>query len=252
MLAGMRNWQPSELPLLCFESLARLPGIKHAVTTRRGGVSRAPYDSLNLALGDDQPQAVEANLESLRGALGLERLVFAHQVHGERILRVEGGEDSPVAQADGLVTTRPGVGLLIKTADCQAVMLAAPGRAVANLHVGWRGNVANLPARGVAFLEDELGVEPGELWAAVSPSLGPCCAQFVHHARELGPDFLPYEEAPQHFNLWRVTVDQLVRAGVREERIEVSGLCTRCQDDFFSYRRDKITGRSGSVIALTQ
>lgn len=249
------------LKLLRFAGLATEPGLAHAVTTRQGGVSQGPYAGLNLgyrvgeAAGDD-PAAVRENLGRVRGALGLKRLVFARQVHGTEIVAVGGQREADeemraIAEADGLATDQPGVGLLIKQADCQAVILYAPEKGVvANLHVGWRGNVANMPAKGVAFLLERYGVEPAEIKAGVSPSLGPCCAEFVHHETELGAAFLPYQVRPEYFDLWQVTVDQLCAAGVPLANIEVSGLCTRCAAMFYSYRREGVTGRFGTVAAL--
>ncbi|MGD8562901.1 MAG: polyphenol oxidase family protein [Desulfarculaceae bacterium] len=240
------------VPLLHFPGLSQLPGIIHAVTTRHGGVSQPPYESLNLGLAqDDDPESVQVNTEKVRRALGLERLVFSYQVHGTTVSQVNGEEVVPIQGSDGLCTGRPGVGLLIKQADCQAVILTVPGRMVANLHVGWRGNVSNMPGRGVEFVCRHFGVEPADILAAVSPSLGPCCAEFINHESELGPDFLPYQVGPNHFNLWRVTVDQLTAAGLLPRNIEVSGVCNKCSQDFFSYRREgPRSGRFGTVVAL--
>lgn len=251
MFSAMRKLTLHNLPLLEFPSLA-LPGLTHCVTTKAGGVSLGVCQGLNLGHGLDQPEAVSQNLELLRQALGLTRLVWAKQVHGVRMAAVNGRETAPVAEADGLATDRTGVGLLIKQADCQAVVLAAPERGViANLHVGWRGNVANMPAVGVRFLKERYGVEPDELWAAVSPSLGPCCAEFVNHASELPPEWGVYAVRPDHFDLWQVTWDQLIAAGVPPQRIETSGICTKCNPNFYSYRREGATGRFGTVVALT-
>jgi hypothetical protein len=241
----------NDLPVLRFVSLAGLAGVTHAVTTRIGGVSAGAYASLNLGQGGDDPRAVERNLETVREALGLKRLVFAHQTHGTHIVRVNGRDASPVAEADGLVTDQPGVGLLIKQADCQALVMAAPAKGiVANFHVGWRGNVADLPGIGVRHLGDEYGVKPEDLWVGVSPSLGPCCAEFVNYQTELPQDFQSYQVRPEHFDLWQITLDQLTKAGVPLRQIEVSGICTRCGQKFFSYRREGVTGRFGSVVAI--
>jgi YfiH family protein len=251
MFSAMRNLTLADIPLLSFESLAQ-PGLTHCVTTKAGGVSIGQCQGLNLGHGHDSPEAVSQNLETLRAALGLERIVWAKQVHGTSLVAINGDENGPVAEADGLATDQPGVGLLIKQADCQAVILAAPERGViANLHVGWRGNVANMPAAGVKFLEERYGVEPSELWVAISPSLGPCCAEFVNHATELPPEWGLYSVRPNYFDLWQVTWDQLNAAGVRPERIEMSGICTKCSPKFYSYRREGITGRFGTVVALT-
>ena len=95
------------------------------------------------------------------------------------------------------------------------------------------------------------GVEPSELWAAISPSLGPCCSEFVNHAAELPPDWGLYSIRPDHFDLWQVTWDQLTTAGVPMQNIETSGICTKCSPKFYSYRREGVTGRFGTVVALT-
>ncbi|MBI4798724.1 MAG: laccase domain-containing protein, partial [Desulfarculus sp.] len=240
----MLRQQENNLPILRFVALAGLDRVSHAVTTRHGGVSQGAYASLNLgqSCGDD-PAAVAANLERLRQSLGLERLVWARQVHGTGMLAVDGQQSGLIGEADGLATDQPGVGLLIKQADCQAVVLAAPRRGVvANLHIGWRGNVQNMARRGVEFLQERYGVQPSELWAGISPSLGPCCAEFVNHATELPEHFLPYRLWGDNFDLWQITMDQLTAAGVPIGQIEMSGMCSRCAAQFFSYRREGVTG----------
>ncbi|CAO0819888.1 polyphenol oxidase [Desulfarculales bacterium] len=252
MLPLMLREQENGLPLFRFVAIAGMEGVVHAVTTRHGGVSQGTYASLNLgySCGDD-PAAVAANLERLRRALGLKRLVWAQQVHGRQMLAVDSQESGLIGQADGLATGQPGVGLLIKQADCQAVVLAAPSRVVvANLHIGWRGNVQNLARRGVEFMGERYGVEPSEIWAGISPSLGPCCAEFVNHATELPKDFLRYHLWGNNFDLWQVTMDQLTEAGVPVAQIEMSAMCSRCGGQFFSYRREGATGRFGTVVAL--
>ena len=88
---------------------------------------------------------------------------------------------------------------------------------------------------------------PHQLHAAISPSLGPCCAEFVNWRAEFPPEMAAYQVSPNHFDLWRVSVDQLTTAGVDPERIEVSGICTKCGQEFFSYRRQGTTGRFGTV-----
>lgn len=248
---GLHHVQCGGLPLLRFAGLAALPGLSHGVTTRAGGVSVPPFDGLNLAYGDDDPAAVEQNLSQVQEALGLKRLVYARQVHGVEIISTSGQGGPELGQADGLCTDRPGVGLLIKTADCQAVVLYDPVKKVlANLHAGWRGNVQNMAGRGVEFMAGRFGVEPGDVHAAISPSLGPCCAEFVNHTQELGEDFEPYQVSPNHFDLWAVTVDQLTSAGVKRENIEVAGICTKCDERFYSYRRQRRTGRFGTIVAM--
>ncbi|MCF8065919.1 MAG: polyphenol oxidase family protein [Desulfarculaceae bacterium] len=229
-----------ELDFYSFPDLEALPGLLHGVTTRQVDLAAAG------------PQA-EPNLERLRLALGLRRLVWVRQVHGTEIVAVSGEENLPAAQADGLVTDQAGVGLLIKQADCQAVILAAPQRGViANLHAGWRGNAAGMPAKGVEFLDERYGVAPDELYAAVSPSLGACCGEFVNWREELPQWFAQFKVGENHFDLESATRHQLEASGVRPERIFTSGKCTVCDQDFYSYRRDKTTARFATVVALRE
>jgi polyphenol oxidase len=245
------------LPVYRFPGLARFPELAHAVFTRRGGVSSGVFASLNLSYAvGDRPDKVGRNLELARRALGLKGLVGARQVHGRQGLMVT--DDSPrlpdaeVPGVDLLLTRETGVGLLIKQADCQAVMLYDPeNRVAANVHCGWRGQVQNILAAAVARLKWEFGSRPQHLAAAIGPGLGPCCAEFSNYREEFPPPLWSYQVRSGYFDLWRLSRDQLVQAGVLPGHIEVAGLCTRCRpEDFFSYRRDGATGRQGTIIAL--
>ncbi len=245
------------LPAYRFPGLARFPELVHAVFTRTGGASTSPYDSLNLSYAvGDLPERVDVNLRLVQEALGLKALVGARQVHGRQGLTVTGATPPlPETEADGvdlLITRERGVGLLIKQADCQAVMLYDPeNRVAANVHCGWRGQVQNLLGEAVARLTREFGSRPEALAAAIGPGLGPCCAEFKNFRKEFPAPLWSYQVRPAYFDLWRLSRDQLAGAGVLPNNIEVAGLCTRCRAEaFFSYRRDRVTGRQGTVIAL--
>jgi YfiH family protein len=235
--------------------LAGFPELVHAFFTRRGGVSAGPYGNLNLsfAVGDD-PERVAANRRRVREALQLDHLTGAAQVHGQGYAVITGGpqETGEVPQVDILLTGEPGPGLLIKQADCQAVMLYDPVRRVAaNVHCGWRGQVQNVLGQAVRRLGEIFGSRPQDLRAAIGPSLGPCCAEFRYFRRELPPEFWPYQVRPTYFDLWRLSRDQLLAAGLSPAHLDHAALCTRCRTrDFYSYRRDHTTGRQGAVIAL--
>jgi len=236
--------------------LAGLPEVAHGFFTRQGGVSAGAYESLNvsLAVGDGQEQVAE-NLGRMRQALGLVRLAGAAQVHGGRaavITSLDQAREEDVPAVDILVTSVPGLGLLIKQADCQAVMFFDPvNRVVANVHAGWRGQVMDILGQTVRLLQSRFGTRPADLYAAIGPSLGPCCAEFRNFRREFPPDLWTYQVRPTYFDLWRLSRDQLTAAGLLPARLDFAGLCTRCgADDFYSYRRDKITGRQGAIIAL--
>ncbi len=243
----------ASLPTLTFAGLGRRAPC-HAVFARRGGCSRAPFHSLNVGLqvGDDEALVLE-NRKRIKECLGLSSLVSARQVHGDRVkvVRRQPEGDREFAGFDALVTDLSGVGLMIQQADCQAIMLHDPEHgAVANIHAGWRGSVHNIIAATVEALHAAYGSRPQALVAAISPSLGPCCAEFRNHADELPPSFLAHQVRPNHFDFWAISRSQLIAAGVLPDNIEIAGVCTRCDADYFSYRREKVTGRFASVIGL--
>ncbi|MBI4644276.1 MAG: laccase domain-containing protein [Deltaproteobacteria bacterium] len=244
--------------LPCYRSplLAAFPEVLHGFFTRRGGVSPEPFHSLNLSftVGDQGPLVVH-NRDLVQQALGLNGLVSATQVHGCRAFLVTAGNPASPAEipdSDILLTQQRGLGLLIKQADCQAVMLYDPGRRVAaNVHCGWRGQVANILREAVTRLQERFGCRPQDLVAALGPSLGPCCAEFRNYREEFPPELWPYQVRPTYFDLWALSRDQLQAAGLKSQQIDIAGICTRCRDEeFFSFRRDRITGRQGAVIAL--
>ncbi|HUL58814.1 MAG TPA: peptidoglycan editing factor PgeF [Anaeromyxobacteraceae bacterium] len=235
--------------LLTAPLLAAFP---HGFTTRAGGVSPAPWDSLNLggAVGDE-PERVAENWRRLEGET---RLGFARvrQVHGARAVIV-GGPTPPVEEADVVVSSRAGVAACVSVADCVPVLIADPGSgAVAAVHAGWRGTLARAAAEGVRALVAEAGSSPADLVAAVGPSIGPCCYEvspdLVERFREeIGRDAV-VPDAPR-LDLWAANVSILRAAGLLPGRVEVLGRCTSCERDlFFSHRRDG--GRTGRQVAF--
>ncbi len=230
------------------------PSLRHAVFSRKGGVSTAPYDYLNVGLnvGDD-PENVYENRARVKKALGLAALVSAQQVHGVEVMTVAGPvvEDVEFPGYDALITDLPGVGLMVQQADCQAVMLFDPARKVIGIvHAGWRGSRANIIQKTISSMNKAFGTIPEDLQAAVSPSLGPCCAEFVNYRQELPAHFQSYQLRPNYFDFWAISRDQLLACGVKADNIEIAGVCTVCDKNFFSYRRERNTGRFGTVIAL--
>jgi len=226
------------------------------VSVRRGGVSPAPYDSLNLSFGvGDTDEKVLENRQRLKAALGIPVLASARQVHGDAVWVIDAplDQDTELAGYDALVTNQPGVALLVQQADCQAVLLHDPVRqVVAAIHAGWRGSVANIIGKTIRTMHEQFGTAPADLMAGISPSLGPCCAEFVNYRNELPESFHGYQVAPNHFDFWAISRDQLREAGVLSTHIELAGICTKCSPDHFSFRRERVTGRFGSLIMLLE
>jgi len=231
-----------------------LPGATALFTTRRGGVSRGPYASLNLGvLTEDERPNVRVNQRRVADAVGIpfERFARGMQVHATTVRRlVEAPEvGAPLEPADGQATGVAGVATTVLVADCLPVAIAGEG-AVAMLHCGWRGLANGIVAEGVAAVRS-LGAE-GRLAAAIGPGIGPCCFEVGDEVRER---FAEHGEDVRHgrnLDLKEIARRELAAAGVEE--VADAGLCTYCSDPelFFSHRRDAgVTGRQAGVAWLS-
>ena len=163
--------------------------------SRQGGKSSGLFESLNVGKSvGDQTEAVSANRQQVKKAMNIPYLLSAKQVHGDNVycLRKVPVGDIEVEEVDGLVTDQPGVALMIQQADCQGVLLFDQVKEVIGaVHCGWRGSVQNILPKTVATMTEGYGTNPADLRAFVSPSLGPCCAEFVNHKKELPPELQP-------------------------------------------------------------
>jgi polyphenol oxidase len=225
----------------------------HAVFSRQGGVSTPPFDSLNFEeeVGDAATR-VEENRRRAMAALGLDRLIYARQRHGTVLRRVDGLSLGTLPECDGLIVSELGVGIMIKHADCQVAILYDPRHeVVAAVHAGWRGLVQEIYATAVQRLAIEMGSDPGDLLVAVAPSLGPEAAEFLHHEQEFPPSFQSFRRQGCYFDLWEIARWQLLQAGIRSHHLEVARLSTYSSPgDFYSHRREKKTGRNGTIVAI--
>lgn len=155
-------------------------------------------------------------------------------------------------KCDGLFTEEREKALVIKHADCQAAIFYDPKKnVIANVHCGWRGNVQNIYQETVRQLQQREGCKPHNLRVCISPSLGPCCAEFIHYKTEFPETFWPYQERPNYFNLWEIARQQLLAVGVLSSHLEIAQICTCCNlQEFHSYRRDNTPERHLTVVSL--
>lgn len=262
----MRRVEKDGLTWYTLASYAGLP-VLHGAFTRLGGVSRAPFDSLNVGghVGDD-PAAVAANHRAIYDALGVDpaRAVSARQVHGDRVARVDALDAGRTLDGtDALITDSPGLLLLLRFADCVPVWLYDPRHhAIGLTHAGWQGTVRRITAKTVRAMGEAFSTRPEELLAGLGPAIGPCCfevgadviaplcAAMPGQGEALLSDRRPDGKAL--LNLWEANALQLRGEGVT--RIEVADLCTSCRvDAFFSHRREAgRTGRFAVVAGLTE
>lgn len=246
----------------------------HGLTGRLGGVSKKPYDSLNMALhvGDD-PQAVWQNRQRFLHALGLkpENMVTPEQVHGDAVMRVGAAEAGrgardyadAIAATDALITDEPGLPLVLCFADCTPILFLDPEhRAIGIAHGGWKGTMNKIAQKTAQAMQREFGTNPDELLVGIGPAIGPCCYEVGENVADEFRQAFPAhedkivlaEDGKPHLNLWQANRLQLMDIGVRSENIEMADTCTACKHQwFYSYRADGgTTGRMAAVLALTK
>jgi YfiH family protein len=245
-----------------FEHLGH--GQTHAFLTRQGGVSVHPWASLNLGstVGDDLERVAENRHLALK-ALGRDQdsVYDVWQVHGVGVAIAESPrlQGTPHLLADTILTDRTGVTLMMRFADCVPILLHDPFRKVVGIvHAGWMGSVHGTARFAVEAMHNYYGSKPGDILAAIGPSIGP-----DHY--KIGPDvliqvkhffgcdassMLSEKAGSTYFDLWAANSLLLEQAGVHQ--IEYAGLCTACHtEDWYSHRAENgLTGRFGAMIAL--
>ena len=246
-------------------------GAAHGFSTRLGGVSPAPWDSLNLgASRGDAPGHVAENFRRFCAAAGADSAVLVknHQVHGDLVRTVgpadacAGPADPGTFEADGLATDCPGVCLAVFSADCIPVLLYDPvRRAIAAVHAGWRGTALGIAARAVERMAGSFGSRPEDILAAVGPGISQCCFETHRDVPDGLRAGLRGDAAPlirplpggEKFlvDLKGANRRWLLRAGLSPDHIAVCAACTACRPDlFWSHRR--LGGRRGSMAAVIQ
>ncbi len=245
-----------------FDSAATVPGWRpapadparvFAFSTRLGGMSLPPWDTLNLGLScGDRAESVLENRRRLLESLGLDpaNLATAGQVHGVSIRSVSRPGHEP--GCDALLTLSRGVVLAVATADCMSLLYSAPG-AVAAAHAGWRGAAAGLPAATLDALCAAGGVPPAAVRVAIGPCIRACCYEVGPDvARRFPASAVRTVDGRLHLDLPGAARVQLTDAGLPAEALEDVGACTCCERTrYFSHRRDAgLTGRHWGLAAL--
>ena len=248
-----------------------LTGVHHGFSTRLGGVSLPPWDSLNLRTGcGDTPEALRENYRRFCAVIGAdaERVVLAKQVH-ETTVRIVTAADAGKGlwrerdyTADALITHEPDLPLFVFSADCGILLLHDPVTGAAGaVHAGWRGCAGGIVEKTVAAMAAEYGAKPENILAAIGPCIGPCCFETdgdvpAAMRNALGVDAEPYLElrgAKWHVDLAGLNRQWLLRARLTPGHIDTCGRCTACRPGlFWSHRKmGEARGVQGAVIVRT-
>ena len=251
--------QPKQLPT----------GIVAGFSTRNGGVSRPPYNSLNLGLGtDDQPVNVEGNRATFTRAFDLapHQLLTVKQVHGDSILLLD--RPNPdlshflSVEVDAIVTNQPGIMIGILTADCFPILIWHQKlKVAAAIHAGWRGAANGLIAKVVETIRYNFDCQTTELKAAIGPGIGAHTYEVdrpVRDAFRQGSGFWNEISKETELGHWKLDIPlscqlQLEQVGLKPQNIDIAKECTCCHPElFFSHRRDNgLTGRQLAFIQLS-
>jgi len=252
-----KEWQRTECNGLVFFSLPVGAGIECAFFARAGGFSQPPFDGLNLSpdVGDDA-DAVGRNRVAVIQALNIPRLATIRQVHSSDVIYADEGTQPDAIQADGLFTDRSGIALGIKVADCLPIYFVGTRDPVIGLaHAGWRGTRDRIAARPVEAIRKRLGTEPKDLSYVFGPCITPACYEVGPEVAEAfaafpnPAEFLlqPTAEGRAHLDLKEANRQILQPMGLTE--LASLDLCPHClPGQFFSARRDRVTGRNLALI----
>lgn len=248
-----------------------LATVRHGFSTRTGGVSPVPWDSLNLRTGcGDSLENLMENYRRFCAVIGTdaERTVLAKQVHETTVRSVTAADAGKGLwrerdyTADALITREKGLPLAVFSADCGILLLYDPiHQAIGAVHAGWRGCAGGIVEKTVREMQRVCGASPADIRAAIGPCIGQCCFETdgdvpAAMRAALGADAAPYlapRGAKWHVDLAGLNRQWLLRAGLTADHIDTCGLCTACRPDlFWSHRKmGEARGVQGAVIVLS-
>lgn len=263
------------VPFLSFSMLEETGMVAHGFSTRLGGVSRAPYDTMNLSFsrGDRQADVTE-NYRRMAAALGvsMERMVLTRQTHTVTVRKVTKEDEGKgvirerdYTEVDGLITNIPGITLVAFGADCVPLFFLDPvHKAIGLSHSGWRGTVNRMGCVTLTAMTREYGTDPGDVIACIGPSICRSCYEVGEEvAREFVLAFGPEHKAElmderengkYQLDLWAANRQVLLEAGVKAEHLQITDICTYCNPELlFSHRRTgEKRGNLGAFLSLKE
>ena len=271
-LRTWHKWNSAGLRFYKAWNLEQTGLVTHGFTTRIGGTSPTPFESLNLGLHvGDREELVRGNRERCLRALGLDigQLTTAEQVHGSQVAIIgqndagAGSRDftGAIRGADAMVTNVPGIALGLFFADCVPVYIVdQPHKAIGLAHAGWKGTAARIVTETLRTMAQEFGTKPQDCQTAIGPSIGRCCYEVGQDVAQAVWKCCKDQRPLAQGSAGKFKLDLQVanwcllrQAGVPEEQIAICLRCTAChQQDFYSYRRNNQTGRMAAILAIRE
>lgn len=250
------------------DGLSAAGGVCHAFSTRLGGVSPAPFDTLNFfERNGDTPENIKQNYIRFGKATGLDfsRAAACRQIHSDYVRRITAEDagrllyDERPYDADAMLTDVPGVALTVFSADCCTILLYDPTcRCVGAIHAGWKGTALGIALKALVAMMSAYGADPLTIRAAIGPSIGPCCFETDRDVpdairaelSESADRFIEQRGGKYHVDLKQINRLWLLRGGLDPRHIEVHGDCTMCHPE--RYWSHRLTGsrRGGQIAAI--
>ncbi len=257
---AMRFEEHGDVTLLRFERLSREAGFVHAIASKPWNY--APH----RGAGCERAMAARRRVCTILG-VPAERMTAPAQVQAAEIIRIEpsdwgrggDGRGSALPYVDGLICDTPDVPIVMLSADCPLICVYDPATpAIGTVHAGWQGTVAGAADNLIKQMQKMFGSDPAQLIAGISPAAGPCCYEVGREVQRIAATRLPdadevvaARKGRLTFDLWLANRNQLVRAGLPRDHIEVAELCSICDRRFWSHRRDGAeAGRTAMFVAM--
>lgn len=264
------SFHEGKVPYFTSRQLDKIDFITHAFSTRLGGVSSGQYESMNLSytVGDDE-RNVRENFNIFGNAIRIlpANMVYSKQTHTTNVLKITKDHlgmgiyrDRDFDNIDGLITNEPGICLVTSYADCVPLYIVDPvNKAIGLSHSGWKGTVGDIASVTVNKMAEEYSSNPNDLIVFIGPSICQGCYEIgedvaEHFAVKYGPNVFdkilyPKENGKFHLNLWQANVTNFINAGVKENNISITDICT-CHNPnvLFSHRASK--GKRGGLCAF--
>lgn len=268
------NIEKNNLLYFQFEKISSSPSVISAFFSRLGGISKFPFEGLNLGLHvKDNRDNVLQNRNFVLKELGFtsSMLISMEQIHSDNLSEVSllhkglgaYSWDDAIPSTDGMISGDKGILLMALVADCSVVVFYDPLKEAIGIgHCGWRGTVKKLSVKIINEMAMRFGSSPSDLLAGIGPCIGPCCCEVGMEVKEMffnsfghaSENFFELNKGKLHLDIQKALVYQLISSGVKEENIDIIKLCTSCRTDlFYSHRREKgITGRNAVFIGMRE
>lgn len=247
----------NDLEFYTSPNLANVEFTKHFFSTRIGGISTGAFESLNLGVyTNDVDENIQYNLDKIFSSAKMHsnKITYLKQVHSDKFFVVNNDNylDVRGQNGDALITSEKGIAIGVFTADCVPLILVdTHNKIVAVVHAGWKGTALNIVGKVLKYMKINMGTDSKNVFAAVGPSIGPCCFEVGVEVAEKF-NFVYENENKLYVDLWKENVKQITDFGVSKDRISSSMICTSCNCDIvFSYRKESgNTGRLGTFVEI--